>query len=69
MTHDEMTTFLRGDDSFVLDECDDAEIADRLDRYRNALIEARNDIMESNEGVVLVGMSPVDVSYIDEALK
>ena len=33
MTHDEMTAALRGADSFVLDEGDDAEIADRLDRY------------------------------------
>jgi len=37
MTHDEMTELLRGDDSFVLSQEDDAEIADRLDRYRDII--------------------------------
>jgi hypothetical protein len=73
MTHEEMTEFLTGGDSFILDEGDDAEIADRLDRYRSALIEAKRQMDEMAE--VLWGIRPdvprgtLTTDFIDEALK
>jgi hypothetical protein len=69
MTHDEMTAFLRGGDSFVLDEGDDAEIADRLDRYRDALERAREDINWLLSVQDEIPGARIGSQYLDEALK
>jgi hypothetical protein len=69
MTHEQLTELLRDG------RCDwkeDSEIADRLDRYRETLIEARRQMDEMAE---VLWASPgkgngwLGTGFIDEALK
>jgi hypothetical protein len=71
MTHDQLTTKLRDPRQTMSIDAQTTmlDAADRLDRYREALIAARNDILETNQCCASIGVSYVDVDFIDEALK
>ena len=67
MTHDELTTRLREIKSGMdIGWPEMAEAADRLDRYRDALENAKEIMLLANR---TLGQGRFDVSWIDEVLK
>jgi len=72
MTHDETTAALRGYDWPIFDTDDHHEIADRLDRYRDALIESKRKMDKMAHalwGSPGSGEGWLGTKFIDEALK